>query len=254
MIDNKRRLCGIRPTGEMHIGHYFSVIKPVLDLDAVVLIAEYHAPRMTAEDQQHTESMLVRFGIPDGNVRHQYEEFDPEFYFQLLSIARVGELSRMTQYMTSDSNDAHLLTYPVLMTMDVAGYDEILVGEDQAQHINYARDLIQRYNGIFGADIRLPEAKTVGGRVMSLTEPEKKMSKSEPDGCLFLSDSEAVIREKIKKATMTTLGRNNLIRLYQYLGGSLPVPEMNSDFKPLVADLLVRVTAPGRPMTHGLGL
>src|SRR5271157_4829706 len=229
MIDNKRRLCGIRPTGEMHIGHYFSVIKPVLDLDADVLIAEYHAPRHTLVEQQHTDDMLRRFNIPEANIRHQYDMFDAEFYFQLLSIARVGELSRMTQYVTAgDDNDAHLLCYPVLMTMDVASYDEILVGEDQAQHINYARDLITRYNRIFNAEIALPEAKTVGGRVMSLTEPEKKMSKSEPEGCLFLSDSEETIREKIKKATMTPQGRNNLIRLYQYLGGSLPVPEMNS--------------------------
>jgi tryptophanyl-tRNA synthetase len=255
MIDNKRRLCGIRPTGEMHIGHYFSVIKPVLDLDSDVLIAEYHAPRHTLVEQQHTDDMLRRFNIPDANIRHQYEMFDPEFYFQLLSIARVGELSRMTQYTTAgDDNDAHLLCYPVLMTMDVAGYDEILVGEDQAQHINYARDLIQRYNRIFDAAIDLPEAKTVGGRVMSLTEPTKKMSKSEPEGCLFLSDSEDYIRRKIKAATMTMEGRDNLIDLYRKLGGREEIPEMNSDFKPLVADLLVKVTAPGRPMTHGLGL
>ena len=143
--------------------------------------------------------------------------------------------------MSGDENDAHLLIYPVLMVHDIMGYDEVLVGDDQAQHLNYARDLIERYNKTFNEDFTLPEFRTVGGRVMSLTEPTKKMSKSEPEGCLFLSDSEDYIRRKIKAATMTMEGRDNMIELYRNLGGREEIPEMNSDFKPLVADLLVKV-------------
>src|SRR5258708_3585790 len=177
------RLTGIRPTGRMHVGHYFAVIKPALDFGATVLVAEYHAPRQTLEDQQIMAETLSAMGVPGSQVRYQTEEFDPEFYFQLLSIARVGELSRMTQFMSggdTDDNDAHLLVYPVLMVHDVAGYDEILVGDDQTQHINYARDLLARWNERFGGSIRLPYARSVGGRVMSLSDPTKKMSKSEP--------------------------------------------------------------------------
>src|SRR5271154_1535052 len=197
-----RRLTGIRPTGRMHIGHYFSVIKPALELDATVLIAEYHAPQSSADEIRSMVNTLYRFGAED--IRLQSRVFEPHLYFKLLSIARVGELERMTQYMTvGDDNDAHLLVYPVLMVHDIFGYDEILVGDDQTQHINYARDLIGRYNREFKASIRLPQARPVGGRVMSLTDPTKKMSKSEPEGCLFLDDSPADVERKIKAATMT---------------------------------------------------
>src|SRR5271170_2092531 len=233
------RLTGIRPTGRMHIGHYFSVIKPALELDATVLIAEYHAPQSTSDDQQGMFDTLRSFGVKD--IRSQAEEFSAQTYFELLSIARVGELSRMTQYMSAgDDNDAHLLMYPVLMVHDVMGYDEILVGDDQTQHINYARDLIERYNRVFEASIRLPIARPVGGRVMSLTEPDKKMSKSEPEGCLFLDDSPADVERKIRAATMTKEGQLNLIDLYRNLGGTEAIPEMNSVFKPMVAMAVMR--------------
>src|SRR5271154_5974006 len=193
------RLSGIRPTGEMHIGHYFSVIKPALELDADVLIAQYHAPKSTSIETESIMHVLQRFGINENYIHLQEDEFRPELYFQLLSIARVGELDRMTQFMSGDQNDAHLLIYPVLVVHDVMGYDEILVGEDQGQHLNSARDLIDRYNKTFGEeDHGLPVARMIGGRVMSLTEPTKKMSKSEPDGCLFLADSEEDIRKKVK--------------------------------------------------------
>lgn len=234
-----RRLSGIRPTGRMHVGHYFSVIKPALELGAIVLIADYHAPQANGNDHKFLVNTLAAFGLNDENqVRYQSEEFDAGFFFELLSIAKVGELSRMTQFMNGDSNDAHLLTYPVLMTHDVAGYDEILVGEDQAQHLNYARDLIERYNREFKAKISLPVARPVGGRVMSLSEPTKKMSKSEPEGCLFLDDEPELIDTKIKAATMTPEGKANLVELYRNLGGAAEIPEMNSEFKPMVASLV----------------
>jgi tryptophanyl-tRNA synthetase len=233
------RLTGIRPTGRMHIGHYFSVIKPAVEVAATVLIAEYHAPQGNPGDVREMLDTLRRFGADD--IRMQSEEFDAELYFQLLSIARVGELERMTQYMTAgDDNDAHLLVYPVLMVHDVMGYDEILVGEDQMQHINYARDLIERYNRLFNKDVRLPVAKPTGGRVMSLTDPEKKMSKSEPGGCIFLDDSPAEIERKIKAATMDDAGRANLVELYRNLGGTEEIPRMNSEFKPMVAAAVIR--------------
>ncbi len=240
------RLSGNRPTGEMHIGHYFSVIKPALELDADVLVAQYHAPKSNTADVERMVRTLELFGINENYIHLQEDEFRPAVYFELLSIARVGELSRMTQYMSGDENDAHLLIYPVLMVHDIMGYEEVLVGEDQAQHLNYARDLVERYNKFFNEDFPIPDFRAVGGRVMSLTEPTKKMSKSEPEGCLFLADSEDTINRKIKAATMTPEGRDNLIALYRNLGGTEEIPEMNSDFKPLVAELLARTLAPGR--------
>ena len=235
-----RRLTGIRPTGQMHLGHYFSVIKPALEMQATVLIAEYHAPLSDFDEVLAMQRTLYKFGVRD--MRLQSDEFDAQLYFQLLAIARVGELERMTQYMSAaevlgqgQGRDAHLLVYPVLMVHDIMGYDEILVGDDQQQHVNYARDLIERYNRVFKSEVRLPVAKTVGGRVMSLTEPDKKMSKSEPNGCLFLADSPAEVERKIKAAVMTDEGRKNLISLYYDLGGKEVIPVMNSEFKPMVA-------------------
>lgn len=242
------RLTGIRPTGRMHIGHYFSVIRPAIDLHATVLIAEYHAPQSTHDDVVTMQSNLRRFSN-DMDIRLQSEEFDPELYFQLLSIARVGELERMTQYLSMarkhvgglpGDNNAHLLTYPVLMVHDVMGYDEILVGDDQTQHVNYARDLIERYNRVFTAAFRLPIARPVGGRILSLTDSSKKMSKSEPEGCLFLEDSPQEIRRKIKAAVTDEAGKENLVNLYRLLGGTEEIPAMNSEFKPMVTAAVQR--------------
>src|SRR5271163_300434 len=91
------RLTGIRPTGRMHLGHYFSVIKPALELEAIVLIAEYHAPQSGVAEVETMMNTLKSFNVHD--IRLQSEEFDAQTYFELLSIARVGELQRMTQYM-----------------------------------------------------------------------------------------------------------------------------------------------------------
>jgi tryptophanyl-tRNA synthetase len=142
--------------------------------------------------------------------------------------------------MSGDNNDAHLLTYPVLMAHDVAGYDEIFVGDDQTQHINFARDLIERYNRLFNESVRIPIARPVGGRVMSLTDPTRKMSKSEPDGCLFLDDTPQEVERKIKAAVMTEAGHANLVELYRNLGETEEIPRMNSEFKPMVANAIIR--------------
>lgn len=237
--NNIQRLTGIRPTGRMHIGHYFSVIEPATELGATVLIAEYHAPQSDFNEVITMQQTLHKFGVEE--VHLQSDEFDPQLYFQLLSIARVGELERMTQYMSGgDDNDAHLLVYPVLMVHDVVGYDEILVGDDQMQHINYARDLIERWNKTFGGSVRLPVGRAVGGRVMSLTDPTKKMSKSEPEGCIFLDDKPSDIERKVKAAVMDDAGRENLVELYRAFGGTEDIPRMNSEFKPMVATAIMR--------------
>ena len=77
------RLSGIRPTGEMHIGHYFSVIKPALELDADILIAQYHAPKSTPSDTERMVQMLYRFGVNENYVHLQEDEFRPAIYFEL---------------------------------------------------------------------------------------------------------------------------------------------------------------------------
>ena len=228
-----KSLCGLRPTGRLHIGHYFSCIRPGLS-GADVLIAAYHAPFCTDETINSVLFTLSRFGAI--NVVHQKNIFDATLYFRLLAITYPGELERMTQYRASDDKTAHLFIYPVLMVHDVAGYDEVIVGEDQTQHLNFARDLLARYNKTFKADVLIPMANPIGGRVMSLTDPTRKMSKSEPAGCLFLDDSPEEASRKIRKAVTTDAGRTNLYALYQELGGKQSLPEMNSTLKEILTD------------------
>lgn len=226
----------MRPTGRLHLGHYFSNIVPGLN-GAAVLIANYHAP-----EEQNTEQiiqLLRKFGVTD--IRLQRDVYNAELYFQLLSIASIGDLARMTQYKAAEeaTRTAQLLTYPVLMAHDVAGFQEILVGIDQQQHLEYAAKLLKKYNRKFDANYTIPKANIVVGRVKDLREPSKKMSKSSPQGCLFLDDSADEIKSKLRKAVMTDEGRENLVFLYgEFVGGE--VPESNLTLKDQLAEALLK--------------
>jgi tryptophanyl-tRNA synthetase len=228
-----KSLCGLRPTGRLHIGHYFSCIRPAI-AGANILIATYHAPFTTKETVDSVLFTLSRFGVK--NVVHQEIVFDATLYFRLLALTYPGELNRMTQFRSSDDKTAHLFVYPVLMVHDVAGYEEVIVGEDQTQHLNFARDLLARYNKTFKEYIGIPVANPIGGRVMSLTDPTSKMSKSEPSGCLFLDDTHEEASRKIRKAVTTDAGRANLYALYRELGGTEPPPELNSTLKEILTE------------------
>lgn len=230
-------MCGLRPTGRLHIGHYFSVIKPG-QTGAEVLIANYHAPE--EQGLEKIVSVLRRFGVE--KIKLQRDVFNPELYFQLLTIASIGDLERMTQYKASkdENKTAQLLTYPVLMAHDVVGYEEVLVGEDQRQHLEYARRLLKKYNRRFNKDYSIPQENIVGGKVRDLRFPGNKMSKSSPEGCLFLDDELDAIAKKIKKATMDDMGRMNMVFLYnEFVGGD--VPESNSLLKERLVEGIKKV-------------
>ena len=232
-----KTLCGFRPTGQLHIGHYFAVIKPGL-AGADILIAEYHAPECTADDVANVLQTLYKFG--QKNYILQHEIFDAQFYFRMLNLTSMGELNRMTQFRANENPTAHLFAYPVLMACDVANYDAVIVGEDQGQHLNFARDLLNRYNKKYTENLTIPVAKPEAGRIMSLTDPTKKMSKNEPTGCLFLDDDANVIAKKIKKAVTTPEGRENLLDLYHKIGGE-DSPEMNSVLKEKLTERLIQL-------------
>ena len=122
-----------------------------------------------------------------------------------------GELSRMTQFKdksakNADNINAGLFTYPALMAADILLYqaDLVPVGGDQKQHVEICRDIATRFNGIYGDTFKLPDPyiPQVGARVMSLTSPEKKMSKSDkdPNGCVYMLEKPEDILRKFKKA------------------------------------------------------
>ena len=221
-----KTIVGIRPTGRLHIGHYFSVIKPALEEKADVLIATYHVPKPDKETYPipfEMKKQLEKFG-----VKTKFQIINEDLYFSLLSDSKMGELERMTQYKSSKVKTPHLLMYPILMAHDLVGYDKVIVGDDQKQHVEYANVLFKR--------LGFPKIKGDyrGGRIMSLTDPTKKMSKSEPEGCLFLGDD---YEEKLKKAITTPAGIKNLTYIAKQFGLKWN-PKMNKESKQLLAEVL----------------
>jgi tryptophanyl-tRNA synthetase len=155
-----------------------------------------------------------------------------------------GELSRMTQFKDksaahSENVNAGLFTYPVLMAADILLYqaDLVPVGQDQKQHIEITRDIAERFNGIYGETFTIPEPyiPKEGTKIMSLTDPTKKMSKSDTDGGSvgMLDDRDSIIR-KIKRAVTDSDsevryaegkdGINNLLTIYSCFTGK-PFPK-----------------------------
>lgn len=217
-IDN--RLVGVRPSGEMHLGHYASVIKPILE-GATALIAKYHAYSENVDDNiNYTIEMFRNFGTNN----YKIQEIDIDLYFKLLSVSPAHLLNAMPQYKAKEKS-AHMFIYPVLMAHDLVGYDEVIVGDDQRPHIEFANDILPR--------IGESRVKPIydSGKIMSLKDPSKKMSSSEPNSCLFLYDSDA--EKKIKKAVTTPEGRVNLENIYKLLGGATP-PQSNQDLKAVI--------------------
>jgi tryptophanyl-tRNA synthetase len=163
----------------------------------------------------------------------------------------MGELNRMTQFKDKASklNEKNiglgLFTYPVLMAADIILYDakKVPVGEDQKQHVELARDLATRFNHRYKKDIFVipePVIPTTGARIMSLSDPTKKMSKSDPKGDIFLKDDLKVARKKIMSA-VTDLecevrydkenkpGISNLLTIYSCLK-EISIEEAEKEF------------------------
>lgn len=224
-------ISGIRPTGRLHLGNYIGSILPALKYKSDVLIAEYHAP---TGDAGELNNQLLKFFEPKKILR-QSTTFNPKLYFRLLELSPSNLLNAMPQYKAKEKT-ALMYIYPVLMAHDIAGYDFVIVGEDQRPHIEFADDILYR------VDMKCPTPIYEGGKIMDLRDPTKKMSKSDPSSCLFLDDSEEAIRAKIRKAVTTPEGRANLDFIYLSLFGKDfdPPPKLNTDLKDAIAEELVR--------------
>lgn len=249
----KRVFSGVQPSGSLHIGNYLGAISrfglfqqgyecfySVVDLHAITV------PQDPAELRRRTvatAALFVAAGldpqracifVQSDNPNH------PELAWVLECLATFGELGRMTQFKdkarSKASVSAGLFTYPVLMAADILLYDAdvVPVGEDQKQHVELSRDLAERFNRRFGATFRVPEPliPEQGGRIMSLTDPLKKMSKSDedPDSRIEVLDPPDEILRKFRKA-VTDSGReivydpeakpavSNLMTIYSLFSG-----------------------------------
>ncbi|PIR88604.1 MAG: tryptophan--tRNA ligase [Candidatus Harrisonbacteria bacterium CG10_big_fil_rev_8_21_14_0_10_44_23] len=212
---------GIQPTGRLHLGNYLGALKNFVDLqnsgeyECFFFIADYHS--ITTEydpgEKQKEISDLMRSFLAVGldpkksNLFLQSaipEHLELAWIFN--SVTPMGELSRMTQYKEKSEKSGEnvgLFTYPVLQAADILIYDadKVPVGEDQLQHVELTRLVARKFNNRFGRVFKTPEAITTEApRLMSLDNPEKKMSKSLPSGCVYIDESPEEIKAKFVKA------------------------------------------------------
>ena len=218
----KRVFSGIQPSGDIHIGNYMGALRNwvamqdeyatvycVVDLHALTLP---QAPDLLAEARLRTAKILLAAGIDPQRslVYHQSQvPQHTELSWILGTFASMGHLGRMTQYkekVDKGGQNLGLFSYPVLMAADILVHrvHAVPVGDDQTQHLEFTRDLVERFNARFGDYFPLPEQITpgVGARVMSLKAPTAKMSKSDPDpgSRILVTDDADTIRRKIRRA------------------------------------------------------
>ena len=284
---NKTVLSLVQASGTPTLGNYLGAFRNwhnmAEDYDCIFGVADLHAitVRSKPADLRHRSiemyAMLLALGLnPEKNIvfLQSHVEEHALLGWILNCYTQFGEASRMTQFKDksarhADNVNVGLFTYPILMAADILlyGADMVPVGDDQKQHLEIARDIASRFNGIYGDVFKLPEPfiGKAGARVASLQEPEKKMSKSDPNVKSFISltDTNDVIVKKIKSAVTDSearvyygenkLGVNNLMNIYSCCTGkTLDEIEQEfdgkgyGDFKAAVADAVVAEISPLR--------
>jgi len=224
----KTILSGIQPSGALHLGNYLGALKQWVELQenntVYYCIVDLHAVTVPYEPHHYQERVLdaaaglLAVGInPDRSTLFVQSQVPAhsELNWLLGASTPLGELERMTQFKDKQAKQAEksslgLFAYPVLQAADILLYqtDAVPVGEDQIQHIELARDIAKRFNNRFGNTFTLPQAYVPEGaaRIKSLTDPTKKMSKSDDStkSYIALMDDPAVIRKKIMSAVTET--------------------------------------------------
>ena len=284
----KRMLSGIQPSGDLHLGNYLGAIRNwgarSDQFECFYFMADMHTITVRqnpADLRRRTLEQLAQYiacGLdPEKNTLfiqshvHQHAELG----WVLNCYTMFGELSRMTQFKDkaakhTENVNGGLFTYPSLMAADILLYqpDYVPVGEDQKQHCELTRDIARRFNGIYGDVFKIPEPyiPETGARVMSLNAPDTKMSKSIPEGCVFLMERPEDIQRKFKRAITDSDTENcvrydrekkpgvaNLMSIYSACTG-MTYQEIEAQFrgqgygkfKPAVADAVVETLRPIR--------
>ena len=289
--DKKRMLSGIQPSGDLHIGNYLGAIKNWADrvdeYECYYFMADMHTITVRqepAELRKRSLNQLAQYiacGLdPQKNVLflQSHVPAHAQLAWVLNCYTMFGELTRMTQFKDKSSKfkeniNAGLFTYPVLMAADILLYqpDYVPVGEDQKQHVELTRDIAQRFNSIYGDVFTVPEPfiSSAGARIYGLTSPGDKMSKSDPNGCVFIMDEPDLIMKKFKRAVTDSDTDNpvrydkekkpgvaNLMNIYSTLTGK-KYDEIEKEFegkgygifKPAVAETVIDALAPIREET-----
>ncbi|WP_227936828.1 tryptophan--tRNA ligase [Alkalihalobacillus deserti] len=276
---------GIQPSGTLTLGNYLGAMKHFVDMqndyNCYFCIVDQHAitvPQDRLKLRENIRSLAALYlavGINQDKATLFIQSEVPahaQLGWLMQCVSYIGELERMTQFKDkSDGKEAvssALLTYPPLMAADILLYktDIVPVGEDQKQHLELTRDLAERFNKKYNDIFTIPEVKIpkVGARIMSLNDPTKKMSKSNPNPKSYISmlDDAATITKKIKSAVTDTEGTirfdrdekpavSNLLSIYSLCSGeSIEAIEAKyegkgyGDFKSELADVVVGTLRP----------
>ena len=290
----KVMISGIQPSGELHLGNYLGPLRHwpemIDEFDCYFFLADLHTITVRqdpAELRKRTLTLIAQYiacGLDPEKCVLFIQSHVPahsQLGWVLNCYTMFGELSRMTQFKdksarNADNINAGLFTYPVLMAADILLYqpDFVPVGEDQKQHVEICRDIAGRFNGIYGDVLKAPQPyiAKVGARIMSLSTPNSKMSKSQPEGCVFLMEKPEDIARKFKRAVTDSdtercvrwdlehkPGVSNLMQIYaSATGKSYEEIEREFDgkgygaFKPAVGEAVVEVLRPIREETGRL--
>jgi tryptophanyl-tRNA synthetase len=285
MQKNKKIIVsGIKPSGKLHLGNYLGVVKKILEIqnsnkyNCFYFIADYHSLTVKFEPNEKKDEIfelavdLLALGIDPKKSTffvqsHVLEHTNLAWIFN--NLIGMGRLEGMIEYKEKISEgqipNVGLFNYPILMAADILIYNAnfVPVGEDQLQHLELTRDIARIFNNRFGKFFNEPRPiLTKISRVMSLNNPNKKMSKTLPNGCLYLSDSPQIIKQKVKSAITDSEskigfdlenrpGISNLILIYSELSGLNINKIVNKfknsgyfDFKNSLADLIIEKFKP----------
>lgn len=217
-------LSGCQPSGQLTIGNYMGALKQWVsmqdDYDCLYMLVDLHAITVRQDPKGLYDACLdglalyLACGIDPQKSTLFVQSHVPEhaqLSWVLNCYAQMGELNRMTQFKdksTKNENNINvgLYAYPVLQAADILAYqaDKVPVGEDQKQHLELTRDIATRFNNLYGDVFKLPDPyiPEFGARIMSLQEPERKMSKSDtnPNNFIGLLEDPKKLSKKIKRA------------------------------------------------------
>ena len=281
----KRIFSGIQPTGNLTLGNYIGALRNFgmlqSEYDCLYSIVDMHALTVRQDSAElrkaclRTMSIFLACGLdPEKNIIYFQSQVPQhaELSWILNCYTYMGELSRMTQFKDksakhADNINAGLFTYPVLMAADILLYltDLVPIGADQKQHLELARDIALRFNAVYGDVFTVPEGyfNKVGARIMSLQDPTRKMSKSDPEECyIAIIDPPDVIRRKLRRAVTdceatvkyepeTRPGVANLMSILSVLSG-MTMEQIEAEFegkgygqfKDAVADCVIATLEP----------
>jgi len=285
-MTRKTVFSGLQPSGNLHIGNYLGALRNWVKLqeeyDCIYCVVDLHAITVPLDpvefntDRLEAAKVLIAAGVDPERSLFYYQSQVPqhtELAWILGTITSTGQLNRMTQFKDKADragSNLGLYSYPVLMAADILLFraDAVPVGEDQKQHLELTRDLVERFNHRFGDEFPMPEPiiPDKGARVMSLQDPTAKMSKSEPDESsrILILDDPDTIRQRLKGAVTDSEtevrydraekpGISNLIEIMSlFTGASVESIEAEfggggyGNFKQAVAEAVIAGLAPLR--------